>query len=90
MADSHAYSSWWKLLEHTEEMYGYGKNDSSSRVILWYSKDGKSTKRQHYDFLRVNFSLGTDDSPSSAKSEAVKGGLVASGDGTAAAKPNCV
>lgn len=50
----------------------------------------KCIKRKHHDFLRVNFSLGTDDSPSSATSEAVKGGLVASGDGTAAAKPNWV
>jgi hypothetical protein len=40
---------------------------------------------EYHDFLRVNLSLGTDESPSSAVSDAVKGGLVASGDGTAAA-----
>jgi hypothetical protein len=82
VADSHAYSSSWKILELTEEMSYHGKKNDA--VIVWYSKM-KNTKRQHYDFLRVNFSLGTDDSPSSPKSEAVKGGLVASGDGTAAA-----
>ena len=51
-------------------------------------RDEKHTNRQRHDFLRVNFSLGTEESPSSPMSEAVKGGLVASGDGTAAAYPN--
>jgi hypothetical protein len=46
---------------------------------------------RNQDFFNVSFNLvGADVEPvpSSIISEAVKGGLVASGEGTAAAKPN--
>ena len=84
MTDSHAYSSLWKILELMEAM------STGKKHIILVQRDGICLERQHHDFLRVNFSLGTDDSPSFATSGAVNGGLVASGDGTAAAYPNWV